>query len=564
MRATARIHTALLTLGLALAMGCTSDEPNSPTAPPANPVPPVPASTLNVTVNASRSQMVVGSEAFATIVVEARRSDNGQPPPDLTPVTLTTTLGGFGSLGGPQTIQGELVNGRFQTVFFPGGTVGTATIRAQVGTGVGFSSIRINPEETATFFISSVTPNVGGPLGGDSVTIAGGGFDGPLRVLFGGIPATIQSSSGSQIRVLTPALVTSLAQCGTNPATCNQTVGVSVTINLNEEGTATDTLNNAFSYSNGGGQLLQPIIFSVTPSIGPNEGGTQVAINGDGFDAPVKVEFGNTTTFVEAQLVSVERTRIVVLTPAATAFGQGNLNQLVSIRVTNLNSGRQATAANAFRYGVSMLITAMGPTSGTVGGGTQVTIFGQGFDEPVAVQFGTCGGQQVLSVSGTEIVVLTVAETATACADVVCGATLVTNIETGNSATGPVFTFTVAKPLITGISPSSGSVNSNTTISGQNFASNVQVLFGGPTGSAAVINSKSSTSISVKVPPPPPGFVFNTEPCDSDGDLTLDGTRPVPTPISVTVLNLDGSTCSATLNNAFTLTPPNSSCVAGS
>jgi hypothetical protein len=559
----ARIRSALLTTGLALVVACTSDDPKSPTAPRTTPVTPVTPVTFAVTVASTKSTLEVNTSEFATITVTARRTDNGAAPPNLTPVTLTTTIGAFGAVGGPTVVEGELVDGQFQTVFFPGAVVGTATLRAQVGSSVGFGSIRVAEAEVATFFIGSVTPNVGGPLGGEEVTIHGGGFDEPLRVLFGGIPATIVSSSGSQIRVLTPALVTSLDTCGTNPANCNQTVSVSVTINLNEEGQDSDTLANAYSYSNGGGgEILQPIIFSVTPATGPNEGGTQVAINGDGFEAPVQVEFGKGNTaipYVEAQIVSVTRTRIVVLTPPATAFGQANLNQLIDIRVTNLNTGRFAVASNSFRYGVDVRITSIGPGEGPSTGGQQVTLFGQGFDEPVAVGLANVA-QQVLSVSGTEIVVLTVPVTITNCSDV-SGPSSVTNIETGDSATGPNYIYRAPKPIITGVSPTTGGQGggTNVTISGVNFTSPVVVEFqiGGQTFSAQV-TSVSSTAIVVKSPAVP-SSVFTTQPCDVDADGTL-GTQAIPTAATIKVTSpLTG--CTDDFTGAFLYTPAGATCV---
>ncbi len=183
-----------------------------------------------------------------------------------------------------------MVNGQATVVLFPGATVGIASIRAAVASGVGFATVAINePGAPATFFLASVSPSTGSPQGGDIVTINGGGFSDPIRVTFAGIPAVIQSASGTQIRVTTPRCLAS---------TCFDTgavtpVDVSVTVNLNEEGQASDTLSSGFSYVNGGGGgILQPTIFSVTPSSGPNEGGTQVTINGDGFEAPVAVEFG--------------------------------------------------------------------------------------------------------------------------------------------------------------------------------------------------------------------------------------------------------------------------------
>lgn len=116
-------------------------------------------------------------------------------------------------------------------------------------------------------------------------------------------------------------------------------------------------------------------------------------------------------------------------------------------------------------------------------------------------------------------------------------------------------------PLILGLSPSTGSVGSTVTISGQSFAPNVQVLFGDAmTGSSAPILSSSSTSITARVPTPPPGFTFSTEPCDANGDGIPAGTRHVPTPITVNVRSLDGTGCVATLSNAFTLNPLSTVC----
>ena len=113
-------------------------------------------------------------------------------------------------------------------------------------------------------------------------------------------------------------------------------------------------------------------------------------------------------------------------------------------------------------------------------------------------------------------------------------------------------------PVISGVTPSSGNTGAPVTISGQNFAPNVQVMFGdATTGASASIQSSSSTSIIAFVPPPPPGFVFSSEPCDSNG---ITGTRFLPTPISVNVRNLDSTGCVATLSNGFTLSPPDGSC----
>lgn len=553
----ARFRNALLAVGLAAAVGCSSDDPKSPTAPPTTPVPPVTPVTYSVTVASSKSVLPVNTTEFANVTVRAARTDTGAAPPNLTKVTLTTTLGAFGNAAGPQTLEAELINGQVVVAFFPGATVGTATLRAQVGDSVGFGSVRVAEEESPTFYISSVSPNTGSPQGGETVDILGGGFDPPFRVTFGGVAATVLSSSGSRISVRTPAYTQGLPAGETAPVT------VSVTINYNEEGSLTDSLPSGFIYTNGGGGgILQPTIFSVTPATGPNEGGTEVVINGDGFDAPVQVQFGKGTStipFVEAQLVSVSRTRIVVLTPAATAFGQGNLNQLIDIKVTNLNTGRFGIATNSFRYGVSILITSIGPGEGPSTGGQQVTIYGQGFDEPVAVGLANVA-QQVLSVSGTEIVVLTVPVEITTCADK-SGPSQVTNIESGDTATGPNYIYRALKPIITGVSPSSGSQNggTNVTITGVNFTSPMVVEFtiGGQTFSAQV-TSISATTIVVKSPAVP-NSVLTSEACDVDGDGTP-GTRYIATSATVKVTS-PLTSCTDDFAGAFLYTPASTTCV---
>ncbi len=563
MRALNRFRFPLLALGLAFTFGCSADSPSSPTAPPTNPVPP--SVGINVSVTSSTASLEVGSTAFATLVVRATRADNGQAVANLTPGTITTTLGNFGSADGPQTLAIELVNGQATVVFFPGATVGSASIRASVSSGVGFTAIGIRERVTDTFFLSSVSPSTGSPQGGDTVTINGGGFSDPIRVTFDGIPAVVLSATATQIRATTP-------RCG-NAACFNAgaitPVTVAVTINLNEEGQASDSLASGFSYVNGGGGggTLQPTIFSVTPSSGPNEGGTQVTINGDGFEAPVAVDFGDTGNEVAAQVVSVSRTRIVVLSPPTTGIGAPNLNQLVDIRVTNQSTGRTTRAASAFRYGTQVVITSIGPGEGPATGGTLVTVFGQGFDEPVAVSMGQ-HAQQVLSVSGSEIVVRTVPIVISNCQDV-SGATSVTNIETGDSATGgPSFTYRVQRPTIFSVSPFGGPQGGNTavTVTGSGFGSNMIVDFVvGGTAFTGNVTSLTSSTISVRSPAIP-NNVLDTQVCDDNGNPV----PPDPTPdpdgerylaVTANVRVTDPTTgCTATLNGVFTFNPTDSSC----
>jgi hypothetical protein len=342
-------------------------------------------------------------------------------------------------------------------------------------------------------------------------------------------------------------------------------VTVAVTINLNEEGQATDALASAFIYARGG--VAQPQVFSVTPASGPNEGGTQVTINGEGFQAPVQVFFGDGTsagnfTGIEASVQSVTSNRIVVISPAATGFGQDNQNETVDILVKNLNSGFATVAPLAFQYGTNVIITAAGPGSGPYTGGTIVTIHGQGFDEPVAVSLGGVG-QPVLSVTGTQIVFRTVGVNVSSCppnGEVTVTGLSVTNIESGDTADSNLgFTFLVPTPLITSVSPTSGPQGGGTavTISGQGFEAPVRVRFVKEQSFTATVNSTSATSIGATTPAVP-NSVLDTEPCDDNADGTA-GERYVRTAFDVQVENL-GTGCTDTFEGAFTYIPSDQSC----
>lgn len=532
---------ALWVLAGALVGACSADSPSAPrTDTQVPPTPPPPASSLSIT--ASPAQLQVGSTDPSTITVTASGAvGTGE-------VTLTTTLGNFGSAGGPQTITVNLANGRAQAFLFPGSVPGIATVRATVGALTGSTTVTIGA--APTFFISFVQPNTGSPQGGDIVTINGGGFQEPVQVFFGANPAQIRSVSPNRIQVVVPPLI--------GGAGGPQAVPVVVTINVNEIDQASQTLANGFIYSQGGG-VVAPQIFSITPSTGVNEGGTRVTINGDGFEAPVQVTFGDDTVNLEATVESVTRTQIVVRTPAATALGQPLQNSSVRVRVRNLNSGLFADLANGFRYGTQVIVTSIGPGEGPYTGGTPVTIFGQGFDSPVAVEYGGFA-QFVTSVTGTEIQTRSAAITTSSCADV-SGPAGVTNIESGNSGTGPVFTYRVTsfRPVISSVVPASGPQAGGqvVTINGVNFNDlrGVSVSFG---GRSAVVQSVNAAGTAVVVVSPPRDVAFPTQPCDANGDGFL-GVRFIPVAVDVTVTSLS-TTCAGVFVQGYTYNPTDASC----
>ncbi|HXT22003.1 MAG TPA: IPT/TIG domain-containing protein [Thermoanaerobaculia bacterium] len=564
---------AALLLATSLA-GCSSkDSPSAPnTGGPG--VPPsggTGSGTWNITVVANPSSLEL-PEAGETpdtsvVAITVRNASNGNPPPNGTTIVVTA-VGGTLS-GAPlcsavsSALCPVLVGGQAQVTFTPT-AAGTGEVRAQLEQSLGRAFITVaDVLEPGVFTINHAEPNSGDPSGGYRVTLFGQNFKAPIRVLFGGSTAQVVSVSPSRAVVVAPPLTSSL------PAGATQPVSITVTNAIGTTHESSDTLINGFIYANGG-TIETPVIFSVTPTTGPQEGGTPIVINGSHFQLESQVIFRlagpGGTIDLEAPTDFAGSGRLESLTPDIRPYIQaGTLNAPFNaqIRVVNPN-GAVAVFGGQFTYGSTIRITSIGPGSGSFLGGTRVTIFGSGFDEPVAVSLGGIG-QQVLSVSGTEIVFVTGALTGSAIPP--CGGqtspqiVTVTNIEGGASASGGGFVFTgPPNPLILGITPTSGNIGSNITISGQNFdPSALRVLFGGADGASAQIVSSTTTSIVAKVPTPPPSFAFTTVACDDNGDGTQ-GLRSQPTPISITVRNLLTG-CESTLSNAFTLNPPDTSCV---
>ncbi len=294
-----------------------------------------------------------------------------------------------------------------------------------------------------------------------------------------------------------------------------------------------------------------------------------MTITGTGFAAPVQVLFGTGTSAssfngVEATVVSVTPTQIVAITPAANGFGQNLTNMVVDVLVKEVNTGFSAIGAQQYKYGSKVQITSMSSGSGSYLGGTRLTIFGSGFEGPVAVSFtftnpNVSVAQTVVAVSGTEIQIITSpAPLPTTCPKnglVSSSSVQVVNINTGDSGTASIgFNFQLPTPTISSLSPAQGMADASIMINGQNFnPQSTSVTFGASSGgTSAQVLSGSSTELTVRVPPQPTSF-FNTVACGNGG------TEPTATPITINVT--DNSTgCSSSFTNGFQMEPTNPTC----
>jgi PKD repeat protein len=243
----------------------------------------------------------------------------------------------------------------------------------------------------------------------------------------------------------------------------------------------------------------------------------------------------------------VTPTQIIAISPPARGFGQDNSNQLVSILVVNTASGFSTIKPLAFKYGSKVLVTSAGPTITVFNQPIKVTIFGQGFADPVAVTLAGVAAQ-VLQTSGTEVQVLSGIPVVSTCGNI-SGPVIVTNINDGNSGSGAGFTYIVPKPSVVDVTSSRNDPTGGypADIHGAFFIpSEDQVQF----GTTGVAINAGSTSTDLLVTVPPFTGTFTTSPCGPNNT----GTQQVPTSVNVVVTDsLTG--CTATLTGGFTYIP---------
>jgi hypothetical protein len=491
-----RIAIALTLLALIAGLyACSSDAPTAPKGGGGTGPGP---SALQIRLFTNDANPKAGT----CTLIQADVTLNGNPVADGTGVSFSTTFGAFAQ-NALNLISVVTENGSAVTAICSDFT-GLATVRAQANVSgqAGSATILISfqPDAASGPFVASCNPSFGAPEGGTILTLTGGRFFGnaaSTRVRFtaGGITreGLVTSVTTTAITVSTPAFPELTA-----PSTPAQ---ISLTLGLGSASAVTLTLPNCFAI--GSQDATTPRITAVLPSSGTNEGNTRVSIIGSGFAAPVQVFFGN----VEAEVVSVFFNQVVVLTPPAFGAGQDNLNQQVDVRVRNVTSGREDTLAGGFRYVTPIQLTAFsGANLQRVDQPfTALTLHGQGFQAPVAVSLAGVVAQ-VISVSATELVVRPGFPFLVGCSDI-SGDITVTNINTGDTTSGLSFTYLVAitKPVITGISPTSGHVPvvvTSATITGLSLPRTIadaDVKFG--TRQATVTSASSDgTSLTVLIP----------------------------------------------------------------
>ncbi len=307
---------------------------------------------------------------------------------------------------------------------------------------------------------TSVAPNTGPSTGGTVVVVTGTNFRSGMTAEFGPNFGTgVIVNSTTQVTVTTPA----------GPAGA---VNVAVS---NVEGSRAAA--GAFTYV--GPAVVNPTITSVTPTHGPQSGGTPIVIHGTGFQAGALLTICGTSVPIS----NLTATAISATTPACPPGS-------VTITVTNPDGGT-ASANSVFTSDATSTptIDSIAPTSGSPTGGTPVVITGTGFLPGATVTIGCSAATAVIVVNATTITAAT-----PACPNGSTGDVTVVNTDGGTATLGGGFIFGVSAPTLTGISPGTGPTSSGTlvTMARTNFAHSATLTFGGsPATSVVIINTRT-------------------------------------------------------------------------
>lgn len=531
---------------LLLFAACKGETPTAP--PPGGPPGGTPPPTgVNVAIAVSNTDPLVDSTVTVTVTV----TENGSPVPNGTAVELSTTHGLFTETATSSLIR--TTTGGVATATLTASAPGLARITAVVNNVSRTSDVTFRarpvttPPPSTAPTITSVSPSVGKPSGGEIIRITGTNFKVPVRVLFdlGGplpVEATVVSVSDTLIEVITPGV----------DLTTEQQLAADIII-ITQAGTTTEqrvSATDAFTYRN---EVLTPVITTATPNSGPIGGGTIVQIFGTGFQAPVQVFFGS----AEARVIEVKFAVITVEAPdgrSTSPDGSVPVTGFVPITVVNIDSNTRDSQDSAYRYISNMAITSAGPGSGAFTGGTRITIDGIGFVAPVSVVVRTPAFDvplQPIRVTGTQIEALTAPVAIRSCADL-AGPIVVTNINNGDSAIGPIFSFVVPAPTIVDVNPSTVVAGGSTVITVANAIPGVtRIRLGQLTVFPTSQTFDPNTGVGTFTIPVPTDFAFPTEACTSG---TTTGTRDLPIRVDVTYLNV-ASTCTDTAPGALVVNP---------
>ncbi|OQP57205.1 hypothetical protein A3860_11640 [Niastella vici] len=413
-------------------------------------------------------------DSIKLVVTDGSHSDtaistiyfNVPPPPPIP--TITSFKPAIAPKGKTVTITGTNLTGATSVSFggMPASSftvISSTNINAVVGNGATGKVSVTTPYGTVdtsgfTFIpapvISAFTPALGST--GATVTITGSNFTGATAVSFGGIPA-------ASFTVVSDGTITAVLA-----------TGGSGSISVIAPGGTASLPGFIFGYP--------PAITDFTPTVGPT--GTVVTIKGNYFAGATAVNFGGVpaASFIVNGDTSITATLFIGVSGVITVtspFGTGR-------------------SIGVFTYVAPLAFDSFSPTIG--GTGTRVTINGTSVEYATSI---TIGGVPIQSIFANNLhskITVTVGAGATG--------DIVVTTPYGTVTKGTFIFYPL--PVVSSVSPATGTAGTEVTITGMNFDSVQAVKFGGALATSfkvisstiikAIIGEGNSGTVSVTTP----------------------------------------------------------------
>lgn len=295
-----------------------------------------------------------------------------------TTITLVGTnfvAGATVTIGGAPASSVVVVSGSSITAATPGGTAGLSPIivtnpDSQTATLASSFTYTANAAPTLT----TVAPIDGPVAGGTLLTLTGTNFlPGAMVLIDGAVASSTTVISASLISTITPPHIAA---------------AVAMRV-MNYDGQSATTTATGFTYK----LAPTPTLTTVAPDSGPLVGGGLVTLTGTNFVSGATVSFG---AFSASSVSVTSATTITATVPLGVAGP--------TVVVVRNPDGQAASLSAGYAYvGDGPMVTTVTPDAGSAGGGTVVTINGDGFVKGATVTFGTTAATKVVYVSAYEL-----------------------------------------------------------------------------------------------------------------------------------------------------------------
>ena len=258
--------------------------------------------------------------------------------------------------------------------------------------GIGYAITPVTDSDIFTYdvIIDSVTPVTGSVFGGNKVTITGKGFptlfpnSKHFHVLIDSNPCFITSSSLTEVT------------CISQPHSPD-TVNVTVVVNG-----VSDQIEDSYTYSINSTLTIS----SVSPPSGPVRGGTQLTIVGSNFVNDITVNIGGSVcnitslTVTEIQCTTaMHQPGVYDIIVTSSTLGRAVYSSALSLTDTLTDAALSLTELmngtirppNVFmfpQFTYLFSVTSIVPCSGSLLGGTKISIKGNGFDSNTMIMTG--------------------------------------------------------------------------------------------------------------------------------------------------------------------------------